>query len=1823
MTYCKSKMVRPSYAEHQHCYDPAMEKTSSSSCLQRRESVAPSVIGASFVTKSVFKNTPAACLFAPPTKAQSDYMHWVSHDEGRFYDSDYDSLSDDEIPIVGGTVQYSDTDGKLKPPSEVTSNLSFAYLSESYDTFMRTSYIEKFFGKASNYEEKAHIIINLYLNLSNCHNRNQFLYAIFTFYKDMCGISYGKFLRKYEKNILFFVTFCFQLNFDKVETPDDESAPTQAQSGKVRDFLKNVRELVKNYKRIIKSEFGNKFSYFCALVLSTPFAEKLNIDSTWFGFSETWDKRFKSRVHKDNKFDLVAKTMDTTAYLLDKMIDYAETGDKTCIYIDDEEEKRYEKDYMLLQHYSDRLNQLANVDMDLDDYLNRCDSTMELGKRLKGLYTKDKLRSAALQSQQSALARYKLRAMDKLNVCSERAFPLSFCVYSAPGCGKSDFTKMLYHTIYENAIYLGVSKTKFDPSKVYHVNEDDDFMSEFKMSHEIAHMDDVDQYVDKIVLQKNGGMLSKSIMFANCVPYVTPQANLEDKGMIPFRCKIISYTTNTHDMGRSAVFKEGGGAFRRTPTIEISVKKQYCRPGETQMHGDQSEEGYKNHDLWDIRYWKYEQVGFKHRIVYWDPDQNKFVHTQASVGKNNKKNEPITSGVRPMSFAEFSVFFREYVQKPHYQQHDLAKKSFEHFVNSEICPKHGYLNSLCGCKEVEGGVDPLPEDKKEEEETPEDADIVFSPTEGQSETPDFETEEQAYVWVLLSAQKFWYTFIFPLYISYVYFLLFMHFLVGRFKSKYEPNYFTHLFMKRVRNMWSYEDLPWWFKYTPNFVMSHLVCEGWFFRAKQISYDYYHGPVAQTSRKIGRKIAAHKYGIATMLLTFTALGCIYRMYRKATCATVGQTETVAAKKDVWKQHFVPVTRMTGAPSTCTYQELVDACRNNVLKVIARTTKGEFTTNAFAISGTKVIMPKHFMKEIQDSFPVHFDILRAERTTRLNCNRYNILVDRANFHLINSNLTNDIVVFQHNSLQPFRDLTKFLLSGPCEGKTKGNILIRNTLGQLYLHPFTALRKNYVHYYTPSKEYIVLRDGQAYAAFTDTPTNPGDCGAPYIVQTQNGNFIAGIHIAGGLDTKVKQQKVECHAIFGTDVNIDRFQPLSFNGIDLNHTYQHNRDLRIEPRIHPKDPCNNVEGVAELFGTMPEYNRRKMKSAVGRPLCAEDAKQHFNLLKYEFDSPASINTPIATEKNIQPMCEKPTFAQSTVDKMEDHLYNMWLGQILKIEKETGVSFPDRPYDIDVGINGLDGVPYVDRIPVSTSTGFPYGGPKLNHLIEVPSTEGHAVRYKLDEQCQRNYDLFCAAYDKGETADVVFDSCFKDEPHTLEKLEENKCRIFNSGPVAFNVLCRQLFLPFIPYFSGKYRHFFGMAIGANSSGKDWKVLYDYLIQHGLDRIIAGDYSKFDKRMTAQIMTAVMNVMIRIAKYFMWPAWAIKYMYGIASQACYPLTNIFGLVVRFDGSNPSGWPLTTILNGGCNIMYIMIGCYDVEKSLKISTIDYNKFFEVYCLLTYGDDNIGGVSKDYPHLTHTSISSALAVYGVVFTMADKKSKSVPLINIKDADFLKRRFVPGLNHPDTVAAPLDEKSIRKMLTCITISKAISLEEQTAAVIESANREWFQHGKEVFEREHAFLQSLVNKHQLHGYLSNCVLPGYDHYYTRMLEDYGITMAQSGFTPIPTVENDQSGWLHFVNAMSSFEDDSDDEVELYREQLRRGRLLEKYHNILSHVDFDHKMLFSLCLIELGDFFTPDLEDMSIGEDSFEEPMSSDDDDEKENNSSLANCARRSMSIT
>jgi hypothetical protein len=181
-----------------------------------------------------------------------------------------------------------------------------------------------------------------------------------------------------------------------------------------------------------------------------------------------------------------------------------------------------------------------------------------------------------------------------------------------------------------------------------------------------------------------------------------------------------------------------------------------------------------------------------------------------------------------------------------------------------------------------------------------------------------------------------------------------------------------------------------------------------------------------------------------------------------------------------------------------------------------------------------------------------------------------------------------------------------------------------------------------------------------------------------------------------------------------------------------------------------------------------------------------------------------------------------------------------------------------------------------------------------------------------------------------------------------------------------------------------------------------------------------------------------------------------------------------------------ILNGICGSLnlrayfYTKNPCLDLDRRVP--------FRSVVNLITYGDDNIGSVSDKIDNFTIKGISEFLARYGQVYTMPDKESELLDFLPPEEFEFLKRKSIYCPKRKQHVGALID-KSIFKMLHMYVRTKGSSLSPEMACAenIDTALREWFNHGEEEYELRRAQLKEIAHRGEI-SHLTNELDVSYD---------------------------------------------------------------------------------------------------------------------------------------
>lgn len=401
--------------------------------------------------------------------------------------------------------------------------------------------------------------------------------------------------------------------------------------------------------------------------------------------------------------------------------------------------------------------------------------------------------------------------------------------------------------------------------------------------------------------------------------------------------------------------------------------------------------------------------------------------------------------------------------------------------------------------------------------------------------------------------------------------------------------------------------------------------------------------------------------------------------------------------------------------------------------------------------------------------------------------------------------------------------------------------------------------------------------------------------------------------------------------------------------------------------------------------------------------------------------------------------------------------------------------------VSGVDGVDGLNAMVLGTARGFPHKGIKRRNIIELDEeVEGITAPKIYSEEVLAKAAALEAELIAGRRSNVVFKASMKDEPC---KITKTKRRVFAGCPETFTFTARKFLLTTVKFIQDR-PDVFECSVGIDVHSPEWSVRMKKIAEYGEHRVIAGDYKSFDGRMSPRFMLMAFKIIMRLCeKSGNFDAEDLRCIRGIATEVCFPVVDYFGTLVKFQGSNPSGHPLTVVINSLVNSLYMRYAYYEIaRKDRWRRTPLYCKVMKTY---NYGDDNINGVKKGYSQINHTRISAELAEADIEYTMADKDAKSVPYISLSEAGFLKHKAIwdPELK---LYRAQIEPDSIAKMLYCHVRSKVMTPEEHSAEAIHNVAAKYFDYGREVYTKRVEQLHKLAHECGLSGYVGT--LPSYD---------------------------------------------------------------------------------------------------------------------------------------
>ncbi|APG76851.1 hypothetical protein 1 [Beihai picorna-like virus 8] len=524
--------------------------------------------------------------------------------------------------------------------------------------------------------------------------------------------------------------------------------------------------------------------------------------------------------------------------------------------------------------------------------------------------------------------------------------------------------------------------------------------------------------------------------------------------------------------------------------------------------------------------------------------------------------------------------------------------------------------------------------------------------------------------------------------------------------------------------------------------------------------------------------------------------------------------------------------------------------------------------------------------------------------------------------------------------------------------------------------------------------------------------------------------------------------------------------------------RKIVVNPGVHPKCPTNFInkeEAAVTVYGSVigrSTYSSEVVETPIS-PIVEEVTGVKNQWGPPQFKTPdggtwrpwfASLDVCSQPSIGFDPADVENAMRDYTAELFDefDRLEEYWKNDMKPLNR------------IEV-VSGIDGKRFIDSMKMSTSMGYPIMKKKSGFVIDLEPTEAHACPRTFVPEIWEEVDAILELADQGKSLNQIFNASLKDEP---TKVTKDKVRVFQAAPIALQVLIRMYFLPVARFLSANPL-VAECAVGINSHGPEWHELSEFMAQFGDDRIIAGDYSKYDLRMPEQLTLAAFGVMIQLAaRSGNYTECDLKRMEVIAFEVCTPLVAYNGTLIRLMGTNPSGQNMTVYLNSIVNSLLHRLAFNSVYPKEELVVIGQElglgrpaRMRDLVALATYGDDARGSVREGYDRFNHISMAKFLEANDMKFTMPDKESAPVAFMNRFDADFLKRKdcFNPDLG---VFVGQLDESSIFKSLHSILASKTVSPLEVSKSNLEGALREWFYYGRTHFEMRREQVLKIARK-------------------------------------------------------------------------------------------------------------------------------------------------------
>jgi hypothetical protein len=1393
-------------------------------------------------------------------------------------------------------------------------------------------------------------------------------------------------------------------------------------------FLKSL----KDYK-IVQSVIT-----FLCYIVSLPFCTGLGVTMGSLGLSK-FAKDMEYRVKDHDIFSISDMLVETVLTFMQNMEDYLVTKDITVFSAFNFGTYFIEVDEMSNNYIRRTQNaMLRKGQIRASVYDEKLNSLITKGKALVTECTKK--RELSIYTNKAVETLKVLTALERKTRSLEANSDLRdapYCVFlvGPPGVGKSSLTKITYNT------YGAVLGIPVASANVYNKNPKDDYWDAYTSSATVTVIDEVGYRSEKKIMMDQS--IDEIISIVNEAPYSLNIA-FTGKGEIYFTSGLVILTGNTIDMQAKQHLKMPSALYRRVGVYVVVTIKEEFRPLDANGKTMSDSICQSRVNEW---------MALPENLGLYPEVQNMIVKQYVLP------REPLET------LQEFKIL-KTCKSRQEYRE-VMADLFLEHKRNIERAHdrndafqqfkcEHGVLKDECAlCEDLQEIRERIDFDYKQLFDGPHD-----KMTRASTSISDFFL--YAFVFISILSNIVHFTKMYNVLIDYYYKFIMA---IARYERAAAITEMALI------------------KYN-----SYLV----------FSADY---SPAELQRKFNHSIKSilnpiYKHKNAIILTGFIAFIVYYKTVRKKKekKKTVANDSMVASTKtdnvladpismtDMISKYEIPVKPLKNPYDievktaymlpkehpgrTIPLDTLFYKVKGNMIKIMTSSNGTNRENYALCIYSQLYVTVRHAFIPGSDTMIFYDDDLNFKATDFIIKNRKATITEGEMYHISER----DLVFFQLKCMPPKRSILNYLVDTPAEGGLEGFICLLNPKTS-----FASHRTSNIHYYVPSglnaKDVIVNYTGRSFFS----KVSEGDCGTPLLIKTVKGYCVSGIIAACfdgdkeiGYSTDVYRQDV----INAKDYFLSQGHTVSATKpgkIDLGK-------YKLGP-VHTKSRTNFADySRATVLGTM-DYPRSKPKGNITKTIISEDVFEKYGFIDY--DNPF-LSRGYNADKEWEDYAEVSLSKKLTPNpNVPDFLLNIARDHFLKRVSAPKKHIHCKKLTLEEAINGDPSRRNVNAIKQNTSAGFPFTGPKSAFYEDCKSEKyPHGKRLKMEEMVK--LEVIMDLLRQGIRINSVLNILPKIEATPRESILAKKTRLFQSCPhlvvLLVKMYCGELFEVML-----ENNILFETAVGCDAMSSDWKHLADWLRdQENRKMFLNGDFSGYDLNMPFNVIRAAFDIIIALAKEAQYSHDDLLEMNTLFDDIVYHLTNVDGDLVIFEKGHGSGQPATIFINDIMNSLLMRTVYLVIFRNLTNFDEDVRGF-------TYGDDNIFKVSERSKAFNQVEITRIFEIFGIKYTMADKKAKVVPFIKFHECDFLKRKFI----YDDEIGlwkCPIQTNSILKSLAYRDNSSICLDRDHSVSVIMNAQREYFQYGRKSFANFHKFAERLDDAYSLKEYVPSLTLYDYD---------------------------------------------------------------------------------------------------------------------------------------